>query len=320
MLARVCVVACIIASACTSSTPPGESLFETGLCVDRACTQITPNALEYQPRFELWASTATKRRWLQLPAGAKIDTSDMDDWKFPVGTKVWKEFAREGVRVETRLIVKKLANDDATDAWVYETFEWNAEQTDAFSVPDGVINANGTMHDIPDNKACKTCHEHLRPSRLLGVEAIQLDVASPLLDLRDLSMMGMLSAPPSGSMPYFQLPGSAAAQAALGYLHANCGSCHSTTSFVRNDTPLDLRLLTTKLASVDQTPTYRTTVNVPTLTDIEQGTIIRPRDPDNSVMIKLMNAQAQPDRMPPLATELVDPQGQATLRAWINSL
>lgn len=318
MRRRVVLLSLVIG--CAPSTSDRASLFETGLCVDRTCKQVAPDALEYQPRFELWASTATKRRWLQLPPGAKIDTSDMDLWKFPVGTKVWKEFTRDGVRVETRYIVKQLDNDDADGAWVYETYEWNADQSDAFSVPEGSIDANGTMHDIPDNKACKTCHEQLRPSRLLGIEAIQLDFDSPLLDLRDLSTMDVLSAPPSGSTPYFPLPGTSTVQAALGYLHANCSSCHSTTSFVRNDTPLDLRLLTTSLGSVTQTPTYRTTVNVPTVTDKEEGTIVRPKDADNSVLIKLMNAPAQPDRMPPLATELVDTQGQTILRAWINSL
>ena len=314
-------LAVFLACSCTStSTPERETLFETGLCVDRACTQIARDAIEYKPRFELWANGATKRRWIQLPEGTKIDTTDMDHWVFPVGTKAWKEFTRDGVRVETRYIVKLVENDNSTESWSYAAYEWNAEQTEAVSVPDGSIDANGTMHDVPDNKACKDCHEQIRPSRLLGFEAIQLDHETPTTDLRDLISMGWLTTPPSGAPPYFALPGNATVHAAFGYLHANCSSCHSTSSYVRNDTPLDLRLLTTKLASVEQTPTYLTTVNVPTLTDLAQGTIVRPRDPDNSVMIEVMNYTDPFFRMPPVATEIVDPQGQAVLRAWINSL
>ena len=314
----------LLACGCTASEPPHdtprETLFDTGLCLDRACTQIASDAIEYQPRFELWANGATKRRWIQLPAGAKIDTSDMDHWVFPVGTKAWKEFTRDGVRVETRYIVKLVDNDNSTQSWSYAAYEWNAAQTEAVSVPDGSVDANGTQHDVPDNKECTDCHEQIRPSRLLGFEAIQLDHDVPAADLRDVIGMGWLSKPPTGSSPFFPLPGSATVHAAFGYLHANCSSCHSTSSYVRNDTPLDLRLLTTKLGSVEQTPTYLTTVNVPTLTDLAQGTIVRPRDPDNSVMIEVMNYSDRFFRMPPVATEIVDPQGQAVLRAWINSL
>jgi hypothetical protein len=321
-MTRVLIALSLLAS-CSSSDNPGpdrETLFDTGLCVDRACSQIASDALAYQPRFELWSNTASKHRWLQLPAGTKIDTTDMDLWVFPVGTKAWKEFTRDGVRVETRYIEKVLDNDNSLEAWSYAAYEWNAAQTEAVSVPEGSVNANGTMHDVPDNDACKTCHEQIRPSRLLGVEAIQLDFESPSMDLGDLIAMGLLSAPPSGTNPYFPLPGNATTHAAFGYLHANCSNCHSTTSYVRNDTTLDLRLLTTRLSSVTDTPTYQTTVNVPTFSDLAQGTIVRPRDPDNSVLLQLMNAADQLDRMPPVATELVDSQGQAVLRAWINSL
>src|SRR5438132_1116401 len=90
---------------------PG-TLFETGLCVDHACMQISPGVHAYSPRFALWADTASKRRWIYLPPGTQIDTTDMDHWLFPTGTKLWKEFTRDDangmpVRVETRLVWKQ---------------------------------------------------------------------------------------------------------------------------------------------------------------------------------------------------------------------
>src|SRR5688500_10928292 len=90
--------------------PP--TLAGTGLCTNPECTTFSSDVFEYVPRFELWADTAAKRRWIYLPPGTQIDTSDMDYWKFPVGTKLWKEFTRDNVRVETRYIVKTLPNDD----------------------------------------------------------------------------------------------------------------------------------------------------------------------------------------------------------------
>src|SRR5262245_30688341 len=83
-----------------------EHLSETGLFADVARESLAPDIIAYAPRFQLWSDGADKRRWLWLPPGARIDTSDMDSWVFPVGTKFWKEFTRDGVRVETRLLEK----------------------------------------------------------------------------------------------------------------------------------------------------------------------------------------------------------------------
>ena len=85
---------------------PLDDLLGTGLCADKACTTINSGIMAYTPQYALWADAASKRRWIYLPPGTKIDTSDMDHWVFPMGTKIWKEFTRGGTRVETRYIAK----------------------------------------------------------------------------------------------------------------------------------------------------------------------------------------------------------------------
>ena len=47
-----------------------------------------------------------KTRWVYLPPDTTIDTSNMDEWNFPVGTKFWKQFVVGGVIVETRMLHK----------------------------------------------------------------------------------------------------------------------------------------------------------------------------------------------------------------------
>ena len=89
-----------------------KRLTETGLFADAARESLAPGVMAYAPRFQLWSDGAEKRRWLWLPPGTRIDTSDMDSWVFPVGTKFWKEFTRDGVRVETRLLEKLGPGDD----------------------------------------------------------------------------------------------------------------------------------------------------------------------------------------------------------------
>jgi hypothetical protein len=307
---------------------PLETLAGTGLCADAACMQINAGILEYEPRFQLWDDTAAKRRWIYLPPGAKIDTSNMDYWVFPVGTKVWKQFTRDTTRVETRMIMKMLDDDTAPGAWFYAAYQWNAAQNATTLVTDRVANANGTQHDIPSRRDCRNgCHERLS-SRVLGFDAIQLDytASAGLTDLSDLVAANLLSVPPSGAAPYFPLPGTAVDAAALGYLHGNCGQCHNPTSDVSMaDINFDLRLRPSMLGSVQTTPTYATTVNADAKIQYEEnGTtltkLIVPGMPAQSAVIGRMNSMISIRSMPPIAVETVDPDGQAALTAWISSL
>jgi hypothetical protein len=306
-----------------------DTLAGTGLCLDPGCMQINPDAREYEPRFALWSDSAAKRRWLYLPPGTKIDTTDMNHWSFPIGTKVWKEFTRDGTRVETRYMAKvKPDTEDGT--WFYATYQWNLAQNATMVVTLGVENANGTQHDIPSRSNCRGCHERFKPSRVLGIDAIQLDIAPPrpanLMALDDLITGGKLStAIPGAVSPHFPLPGTAVDQAALGYLHANCSNCHNPSSDVIDMSPMDLRLRTDMLASVATTPTYVTTFDVnASIPYFENGTqytkLIIPDDPDNSAVISRMNSMMPLRFMPNLAVKDIDPAGQTALRAWISTL
>jgi hypothetical protein len=300
------------------------TLFDTGLCVDKACTQISAGIYAYTPQFPLWADTASKRRWMYLPPGTHIDTTDMDHWLFPQGTKFWKEFTRDTTRIETRLVYKFGAGNTIDD-WFYVAYQWNATQDDTVAVPSGVQNANGTLHDIPSRNACRTCHENLQPSRVLGFGAIQLDTpAGPgEIALAEVIGNGWLTTNPTGTAPYFPLPGTTAEQAALGYLHANCGHCHNPNSRVYVDLAImmELRLTVGKLATPQMTPAYTTAVGVTTLHTINGHTkIIQPGSAAMSVMIDRFETTNSGDHMPALGSEMMDPLGDTILRTWIDAL
>ncbi len=306
------------------------SLLGTGLCLDAACATFSPDVHEYTPQFPLWADGATKRRWIYLPPGTKIDTTDMNHWVFPQGTKVWKEFTRDGVRIETRYIVKELANDNPPpNSWFYASYQWNLANDDAelWDAATGAQNVNGTTQDIPSRAQCKSCHENLKPTRVLGFGAIQLDYAGPSgqLDLDALIAQDLLTSAPTGpASPHFPIPGTPVDVAAFGYLHANCGHCHNPTSQVFAGTHMILRLDTSMLASAETTPTFTTTVNVTGSTVVDNGmtfnTIIVPMSPQTSIMIARMNSTNPAIHMPQLGQKIVDPDGQTTLDAWINEL
>lgn len=294
-----------------------EHLSETGLFseLDAEHEVVAPEVLAYAPGFPLWSDGATKRRWLGLPEGGVIDVADPDDWRFPKGTKLWKEFTRDGTRVETRLLYK-FGDGDAD--WAAAAYIWRADGSDADLAADGATNALGTEHDVPDATRCMGCHGG-RKGRVLGFSAIQLATATgeDALSLSDLFAAGALSA----ELPEVTLPGNETERAALGYLHANCSHCHNS-SRPESDGPrcydprkdLDMSLSVSRLGSVRETPTYETVV----------GSAVEPGDPEGSELFERVSRRSEgeigTDQMPPLASERVDDDAVALLRKWISEI
>jgi hypothetical protein len=205
----------VLATSCAADPvvqPTGKLwLSETGLYADIASKRVAEQLMPFEPAFALWTDAADKKRWLYLPDGEPIDRSDMDHWRFPIGTVAFKEFSRDGKRLETRVIARLSESE-----YFMGAFAWNDAETDARYVPEGVQNVRGTDHDVPSARQCGTCHNG-EPGKLLGFSAAQqADVFAP--------------------------PGDAVTASALGYLHANCAHCHNPNGSARPDTDMNLRL------------------------------------------------------------------------------
>lgn len=291
--------------------PP--KLSQTGLFADMGSEQLAPGVTAYAPRFQLWSDGDQKRRWVYLPPGTQIESSDMDAWRFPMGTKLWKEFGTNGVRVETRLLEKVGPGEGD---WLAVAYLWSSAPADAVLQPAGMPNALGTSHDVPSADQCLGCHGGTR-SRVLGFSAVQLAHEAPEgeLNLARLSEQRWLThAPPQPLV----VPGEPLAREALGYLHANCSHCHNQhrpqTDGPRCFDPkqdFDLSLRSTELGTVWATATYRSTL----------GDVVLPGDPEGSQLFQCArSATLFRARMPPLATKGVDAQGLALIASWIRSL
>lgn len=275
-------------------------LSETGLYADLPTGMLAAGAREYRPLAELWSDGAEKKRWLELPPGGVIDTQDMDDWIFPVDTRVFKEFSRDGKRIETRMVWKRGPGD-----WPMVAFLWNPEQTEAYAAPDGRMNARFTEHDVPDAAQCPRCHDGLS-DRLLGSTALQLSHSGPGLTIDTLIAEGLLTNPPAAPLA---LPGDDVEQRALGYLHANCGHCHNPNSLNAD------RLISvyfwqsaSALTQLEDTVTYRSLV-----TDKGSPLWI-------DAVLERMGDRDSKQQMPPLATEQVDADGMAAVGALMDRL
>ncbi len=317
-------------------------LSETGLYADIATRQVSAAAREFAPQFPLWTDGTLKRRWIYLPGCEPIDTSDMDFWSFPVGTRAWKEFvvasAGGDMLLETRMIVR---TGPGEDDFLFASYRWNDSETNASLLLDGEGNVRGTDHDIPDEDQCRECHGGSgdgggdwgggggsswggrdgggTPSRILGFGAIQLSHDGPGLNLLDLVDEGRLSVAPQGN---FAVPDgmNGTAAAVIGNFHGNCGHCHNTTADAVRDVDMDM-WLSVDATTVESTGVYQTTVNVPSQ-DWGNGARIVPGDPAASEVYVRDSERggSSSDQMPPLGTEITDDAALADLQAWICAL
>jgi hypothetical protein len=306
-----------------------QHLADTGLYVADG-TQVRRDVLPFSPQYPLWSDGAAKRRWIWLPPGTSIDASQPDAWQFPIGTRLWKEFAH-GRALETRYLER-----GADGNWQFGSYVWNAGGTDAVLAPAAGLrdlpapDAPGGRYSIPSENDCRACHEGA-PVPVLGFGALQLspdrDPLAPhaerqpgAVDLAQLAARGLVRHLPPRllSQPPRIAASSPAERAALGYLHGNCGNCHN------DEGPLAVLGM-----SLAQRVAARTTV-LDTLLDVPSQFIpagvpadaarIAPGHAASSVVATRMSSRDPIERMPPLGTSAVDREAVALVARWIESL
>jgi len=288
-----------------------------------------PGVMSFTPQYPLWSDGADKRRWIALPPDAAIDASQPDDWQFPAGTRLWKQFAHGGKPVETRYI-ERLADG----SWRFATYVWNERGDDAQLAPAGgiaalpVAAAPDGRYAVPGRGDCIACHGGAQ--KVLGFSALQLSPARATrarpgdLDLRSLVARGLLRGLPPALID--QPPRVAAAtpleRAALGYLHANCGHCHNTTG---TQAPVRLALMqriADSQASRDEV--LRSMLEAPSRYRPpgfgDEARVIAAGHPERSALVARMASRDARVQMPPLGTHVPDAEGLALVAQWILQL
>lgn len=197
---------------------PGERLSET---------TWADGGVGYEPRYPLWANGSGKNRFIQLPAGEKIDTSDALSWVYPEGTKLWKDFDVDGVVVETRLIEKR------ADGWVAGTYIWDGD--DAY-LSNGFRTDlrldDGSTYTVPSSEVCKDCHQGTRGAEWpLGIDTFKLGDSG-------IAAFADIISDPVGTAPV--VAGDAHNVYARGYLDGNCAYCHNPAGITASTTVLQL--------------------------------------------------------------------------------
>ena len=325
MLAALGAAGCVPQEPCAP-----ELLSQTGLYEASRPGAIARGVRQFSPQYPLWTDGATKARWIYLPPGTAIDTTVPGDWNFPVGTRFWKDFTFNGRKVETRFLWRANA-----DRWIFASYAWNAEGTDAVLAPDGGIPgaaeiAPGKYHNIPGVADCRACHGTDRPGPL-GFNALQLStdrdpnaihgepLAPGMMTAADLerehrfspSRPELIAAPPRIHA------NSARTRAVLGYLAANCGTCHNPageTSFtgpsLKHSDILDGDDVVARMLQ------YATSWQVPGQPE-GASRMLNALEPDASAVLTRMRSRRPSSQMPPLGTVLRDEKAIATIEQWI---
>ena len=317
----------------TNRIPP-TNLSETGLYSDIATKTVPPTNLMFSPQYPLWSDGARKKRWIYLPPKKSIDAMRADDWVFPVGTKIWKEFSF-GKRVETRLLEKT-----GRKTWSYAAYAWNENETDAVLVdeagsPNHAEIAPGIRHNIPGVTDCKACHEGQGRDVVLGFNALQLSpdrdpnaphaepITPEMVNLDILVDRKLLTHLPKRFMsdPPVVTANSPRERAVLGYLSANCGGCHNSTD------PLSTLGMYLK-RSIDISPEaakleletvigHKSKYQIPEL-NVDRSYRILPGDPSKSAITYRMATRNPYRQMPPLGTKIIDKEALELITKWIQ--
>ena len=305
---------------------PPATLAETGCYADVAGHQLAPQLVPFEINSPLWSDGALKRRFLLIPDGQSIGSTDAGALTMPVGTLLVKEFWLERIAeqptsrfpVETRFLVKRCEEGDCIEPWQGYSYRWNPEGSEAALIDPGsadertewtVTDAGGQevahSHIYPARLNCTRCH-NAPAGRVLGLQLAQLDRPARYGDLvadqlDTLTAIGVLAAP-GGNAATTRLPSSLDPSydyqsRSRAYYHINCASCHRPGG---------------------ERPTIDLRFEAPLAADNICNQLTPGNGTGSNLYIK--DATRGAGQMPPLATDLPDDYQLATTAAWIDGM
>ncbi len=301
-----------ITDSSTLSVSMPDQLSETG-CFNTTTKTSASGVFDYEINAPLWSDGARKLRSFAIPDESNISVDADGDFNFPVDSVLIKHFLNGDDYVETRLLVNH------SNGWQGYSYEWNETQTDANLLSDGKsVDLGGYTHIFPSTTDCSSCHTSAANTSL-GVETAQLNRNSTTNGnnfLETLSDQEYFPARihPNEEPQLYSLDDDTAtiAQRARSYLHSNCSGCH------RPGAPsgfMDLRYAT----DFGDTNTCNIDASMGDL-GVDNAQRIAPGNANASTLLLRMETLNANDRMPPLASQVVDEDATQLIRQWINEM
>jgi uncharacterized repeat protein (TIGR03806 family) len=318
---------------------PPALLSSYGLFRGNGATQEpAEGVLPYDVNTPLFSDYAVKYRFVRLPPGAPARYRDAEPFDFPVGTVLVKTFAYSkdmrspslGRRlVETRLLVHK------ADGWVGLPYVWNDQQTEAkFRVAGATrevrwVHSDGRQQTlrylVPNVNQCLGCHENEKVLRPIGPTARSLNrrfeyADGPDEQLTHWGKAGVLKGAPKATaaprLAVWNDPSTGTLeQRARAWLEMNCAHCHNPAGSAKAS-GLDLRAAQ---ADPFRSGVWKTPVAAGRGSGGRWYDIV-PGKPDASILVYRTASTELGVMMPELGRRLVDTEGLALVRAWIEAM
>ena len=335
-------------------------LSQTGIYESITENRIHPGLIPYQVNSPLWSDGAIKERFIGIPGTQTIPFQKAKSWDFPDGTVLVKTFSLPVARVsqtgnetdsessltriETRLMTRQKGE------WHGYSYQWNADQTDAFLVDaaghdetyqitsDDDSNAvvKQTWH-YPSRSECMVCHSRAS-NFVLGLSVRQTNLTltghdGPQSQLEYFRQMGLFHNSDSAkkdeasSQSEFEFPEAVTNLPSLAnpadttqplenrvrsYLHSNCANCHVKEGGGNSKIILANDRSLSKTGLIDVTPIHDSF-------GITDAKLIKPAESAASILLQRMKRRGR-GQMPPLATSLVDQQAVEMISKWIDQL
>lgn len=292
--------------------------------------------LPFRPESELFTDYAEKKRFVWMPSGTKATyVNDYTIFNMPTGSALIKNFYYNRVQpsnttkiIETRIMIKK------ADGWIYATYIWNDEQTEAF------LNMNGSTkeitwidnnsvqrtinYEIPNEDTCAACHTiglikqplAIKPQNLNGNYNYGYGNINQLTKWISYGFLENNLPSTINSVVNYKDATKSLNLRVRSYFDANCAHCHqpggaasslhSTLNLQFNETTNESNM------GVCATPEH----TIPGLT----GRIVVPGNIDNSQLYYRVSTNDPFFRMPFKGRTIVHQEGVQLIADWINSL
>lgn len=302
-----------------------QTLLATGCFRPDNLREAVADAIPYDVNAPLWSDAAAKRRWMVLPAGAKIKVGADGDFEFPNGTMLMKSFELDGAMLETRFLVRHSDGE-----WAGYTYVWDEAGGNSASLLGEASASRSVGFEtwlFPSRASCLSCHT-AAAGRSLGLELGQLngdfvyEGQQRANQLATLDHIGLFEQPlgTPETLPRYANPAlthDTLEQRARAYLHSNCGHCHRPNG-LQSDGELptiDLRYQTPLLQTdlINQPP-VRGAFGIPGVM------LVKPGFAAQSMLVTRMKTTVANVRMPAIGSTVVDQQGVALVSAWIETL
>ncbi len=310
-----------------------QALSDTGFFADLSDLTANPGVVPYEPNLSFWSDYAIKHRWFMISNVTDTVGYHRDDpWTYPVGMRWVKHFDLEltrgdsntAKRIETRVLTRTAGGSFGV------SYKWNDAGTDAFligdagedfdlTVVDGGVTNMQTYH-IPSRAECLVCHSPVgghalsfntrqlnQPGTLAGQPGNQIELLAQAGYLTNFTHSANL-------LPRHVRPDET--QFSLGararsYLAVNCAYCHQDGSGLAPgswDGRPELRLTDTGV------------VRGPAASDggDPANRLVVPGDLTHSIILSRMAESNGFTRMPPIASNEIDPVNIQLLADWIT--